>query len=194
MDGTKPDLVTSEELAEWFGLSQRRILQLTKEGVLEKAKSKTGGTSRKYDLKESVQGYVQYLSNKAAGRTTVDEAELKRKKLEADIALKESQGELHQLKTAIASGQYISVDEVQLDYDKFFVTFKTFATGIPARVIGLIGGQLEPVEARRLEKEIGEEINRLLGAFVVAGTADKPAEKKLEGKKRGRPRKDKDAV
>lgn len=39
--------------------------------------------------------------------------------MQADIALKESQGELHRLKTEIAAGQYISVEEVKLDYAKF---------------------------------------------------------------------------
>ena len=33
----------------------------------------------------------------------------------------------------------------------------------------MIAGALEPVEARRVEKEIAQEINRLLGAFVIAG-------------------------
>lgn len=181
-------LVSSDELGEWLGMTTRRILQLTKDGILEKATGQNGVTSRKYDLKDNVQGYIKYLRDKASGRATVDEAELKRKKLEADIALKESQGELHQLKTAIASGQYISVEEVQIDYEKFFTTFKTFAAGLPARVVGLVAGSLEPVEARRLEKELSEDISRCLTSFAVAGTEDKPAPK-LAPKKRGRPRK-----
>lgn len=121
------------------------------------------------------------------GRKSATEDELKKKKLEADIALKESQGELHRLKTAIANGEYISVQEVQIDYDKFFVTFKKFALGLPARVVGLISGYLEPAEARKLEKELSGEVSSVLDAFVVAGTKAKPAEAKK--KKMGRPKK-----
>lgn len=176
-------LVNSEELADYFCLTQRRVLQLTTDGVLHK----TSENARRYNLKENVQAYVQYLQRKANGRSTVTEEELKKKKLEADIALKESQGELHQLKTAIASGQYISVEEVQMDYSKFFVTFKKFAMNLPARVIGLVSGQLDPTESRKLEKDLSQEINGMLDAFVVAGTDEKPV--KEEKSKRGRPKK-----
>ena len=66
--------------------------------------------------------YVKYLSDKAYGKQhrTDKEIELREQKMQADIALKESQGELHRLKTEIAAGQYISVEEVKLDYAKFF--------------------------------------------------------------------------
>ena len=100
--------------------------------------------------------------------------------MQADIALKESQGELHRLKTEIAAGQYISVEEVKLDYAKFFVVFKKFAMSIPARVTGMLSGQMEPSELRRCEKEIAAEVNRLLGAFVIAGIVG-PEDVKKDG-------------
>lgn len=175
--------VSVEELADYFCLSRQRIVQLTTDGVLHKKQSGRG-----YDLKENVQCYIQNLQRRANGRRSESEEELKKKKLEADIALKESQGELHQLRTAIASGKYISVEEVQIDYNKFFVTFKKFAMSLPARVIGFVVNQLDPAESRRLEKDISQEINGLLEAFVVAGTEAKPAEV-MKAPKRGRPKK-----
>ena len=62
-----------------------------------------------------------------------------------------------------------NIDEVKLDYAKFFLVFKKFATSLPARVGGLLSGQLEPLEARRIEKEMSGEIASLLDSFVVAG-------------------------
>ena len=173
-------MLSAEELADYFNISTRRIAQLTVDGTLRKE-------GRKYPLKENVKTYIQDLQRRANGRTSVSEEELKKKKLEADIALKESQGELHQLKTAIASGQYISVEEVQMDYSRFFVTFKKFAMNLPSRIIGFVSGQLDPTESRRLEKDISQEINGMLESFVVAGTEAKPAEPKKP--KRGRPKK-----
>lgn len=175
-------VVTADELAEFFCLSRQRVSQLTADGVLHRRNSGRG-----YDLKENVQDYIQSLQRRANGRRSVSEEELKKKKLEADIALKESQGELHQLKTAIASGQYISVEEVQMDYSKFFVTFKKFAMNLPARIIGFVSGQLEPAESRKLERDISQEINGMLDTFVVAGTEAKPAVPPKP--KRGRPKK-----
>ena len=73
-----------------------------------------------------------------------------------------------------------------MDYAKFFVVFKKFAMALPSRIIGMIAGALEPVEARRVEKEIAQEINRLLGAFVIAGIVgpDDVEEKKSGTKKK----------
>jgi hypothetical protein len=183
MDEEKaPVYVSAEELAEWFCLSVQRIRQLTADGVLKK----TSRNGRKYNLRENVQVYIQNLQQRANGRSPANESELKMKKLEAEIALKESQGELHKLKTEIAMGRYVAVDELELDYAKFFTNFKKFALNLPARIIGLISGQIEPVESRRLEKEIMQEITSQLDAFVIAGKEAEPLE---QPKKRGRPKK-----
>ena len=108
--------------------------------------------------------------------------DLRQQKLEAEIALKESQGEIHRIKAEIAAGKYIDVDEVALDYRKFFATFKRFAMGIPSRLVSMMSDSLEPVEARRVEKEMGAEVKRMLHAFVVCGCL--PGEEKTGRKKR----------
>lgn len=162
----------TEIIAQLFGVSVRRIQQLTQDGVIATTKIiEDGRTVRRYDLVPTIQNYIKYLSEKAYGRQgrTDKEIELREQKMEADIALKESQGELHRLKTEIAAGKYISVEEVKMDYSKFFVVFKKFAVSIPARVVGMLSGQLQPTEARKIEKELADEVNRLLGAFVIAG-------------------------
>lgn len=162
----------TEIIAQLFGVSVRRIQQLTQDGVISTTKIiEDGRTVRRYDLVPTIQNYIKYLSEKAYGRRgrTDKEIELREQKMEADIALKESQGELHRLKTEIAAGKYISVEEVKMDYSKFFVVFKKFAVSIPARVVGMLSGQLQPTEARKIEKELADEVNRLLGAFVIAG-------------------------
>lgn len=51
---------------------------------------------------------------------------------------------------------------------------------IPARVTGMLSGQMEPSELRRCEKEIAAEVNRLLGAFVIAGIVG-PEDVKKDG-------------
>lgn len=162
-------------IAQLFGVSVRRIQQLTQDGVISTTKIiEDGRTVRRYDLVPTIQNYIKYLSEKAYGRQgrTDKEIELREQKMEADIALKESQGELHRLKTEIAAGKYISVEEVKMDYSKFFVVFKKFAVSIPARVVGMLSGQLQPTEARKIEKELADEVNRLLGAFVIAGVVE----------------------
>ena len=117
----------TEVIAQLFGVSVRRIQQLTQEGVIKTTKIIDDGRSvRRYDLVPTIQSYIQYLSEKAYGKAgrSEKEMELREKKMEADAMLKESQSELHRIKTEIAAGRYISIEEVKMDYSKFFVVFK----------------------------------------------------------------------
>ena len=133
-------------------------------------------------LVPTIQSYVQYLSDKAYGKNRSEkEMELREQKMKAEIALKESQGELHQLKTQIAAGKYIAVEEVTLDYQRFFVTFKKFAMSLPARLTDMVSNFVEPLEARRIEKDIQQEVQKLLEAFVVAGVTELPKGKNGKG-------------
>lgn len=173
----------TEVIAQLFGVTVRRVQQLTQEGVIKTTQVlEDGHTVRRYDLVPTIQAYVKYLSDKAYGKAhrTDKEIELREKKMQADIALKESQGELHKLKTEIATGQYVSVEEVQLDYARFFIVFKKFAMSLPARLTGMLSGQMEPADLRRCEKELAGEVNRLLESFVVAGQVG-PKDVKRDG-------------
>lgn len=166
------NLVRVEIIAQLFGVSVRRVQQITQEGIINTVSAvEDGRTVRRYDLIPTAQKYIQHLSEKAYGKAhrTDKEIELREQKMEADIALKESQGELHRLKTAIAAEDYISIEEVRLDYAKFFIVFKKFAMSLPTRVSGMLSGSIEPVEARIIEKEVSSEIADLLNSFIVAG-------------------------
>lgn len=167
-----------EIISQLFGVTVRRIQQLTQEGVLPTVDTPEG---RRYDLVPTIQNYVRYLSDKAYGKNRSEkENELREQKMKAEIALKESQGELHRLRTEIAAGKYIAIEEVTIDYQKFFVTFKKFALSLPARLTDSLNGNIDPLEARRIEKELQQEIQQLLTAFVVAGVTSLPEKRSRE--------------
>lgn len=154
-------------IGQLFGISDRRIQQLTREGILPTVN--TGKRGNRYELVATVRAYTKYLADKAYGREQEQkETELKEQKLRAEIALKESQGELHRLRTDIAAGKYISVEEAKLDYQRFFVVLKKFALSLPNRVVGLVGGYVDPVTARALEKDMTKETTDMLRSFVLA--------------------------
>jgi len=170
--------VKVDVIAQLFGVTVRRVQQLTQEGVIKTVE--VPGQGRRYELVPTIKTYIQYLSDKAYGKSrSAKESELKEQKLEAEIALKESQGELHRMKREIAAGKYIDIEEVALDYQKFFVVFKRFALSIPSRLVSMVSDKITPLEGRQVEKELTEEIKRMLTAFVVAGS-------KPEVPKRGR--------
>ena len=143
----KGNFYRTEVIAQLFGVSVRRIQQLTQEGIISTTEViEDGRKQRRYDLVPTIQKYVKYLSDKAYGKQyrTEKEMELREQKMQADIALKESQGELHRLKTSIAAGDYISIEEVRL----------------------------EPLEEKKKKKEISSEISSLLNSFVIAGIVE----------------------
>ena len=159
-----------EVIAQLFGVSVRRVQQLTQEGIISTVSTSNG---RRYELAPTIQKYIKYLSDKAYGKSkSEEEFKLKEQKLKAEIALKESQGELHRLRTAIAAGDYISVEEVKVDYSRFFISFKKFAMSIPSKLAGRLTGFVDPVEVRQLEKELQTEVTKLLKSFVVCATIE----------------------
>ena len=170
-----------EVISSLFGVSVRRVQQLTQEGIIATTKTIEGN---RYELAPTIQRYIKYLSDKAYGKSRSEkEMELKEQKLQAEIALKESQGEMHRLKTEIASGKYIDIEEVKMDYNRFFVAFKKFALSLPSRLSGRMIGYCEPLELREIEKDLNAEVIRLMDGFVVAGCTHEELEKKKRGKK-----------
>ena len=72
-----------QAIAKLLKLSERRIQQLAKEGVIPKAER------GKYDLIGSVQGYIDFLKAKAGGDFTAEEVLKNKNKLlkaKAEIA------------------------------------------------------------------------------------------------------------
>lgn len=162
----------SSNIAKLFKLSVRRIQQLTQEGILPTEETDEG--RGKYELCPTIQRYSTYLSSKAYGKSSTEkEIQLKQQKLEAEIELKELQGDFHKIKNDIAAGRYISVEDVKADYRKFFVTFKKFALGIPSKLSTRLSSVCDsPSEIRAIESELNNDIITLLSNFVVAGYSE----------------------
>lgn len=162
----------TSNIAKLFKLSVRRIQQLTQEGILPTEETDEG---RRYELCPTVQRYSEYLSSKAYGKSSTEkEIQLKQQKLEAEIELKELQGDFHKIKNDIAAGRYISVEDVKADYRKFFVTFKKFALGIPSKLSTRLSSVCDsrPSEIRAIESELNNDIITLLSNFIVAGYSE----------------------
>lgn len=164
-----PEWCSSDVIATLLGKTVRRVQQLSQEGIIH-TDPMPGSGAKKYKLTDTMQAYAAYLEDKANKRQDASqkEQELEMRKLEAEVALKESQGELHRMKTEIASGRYLAVEEIQLDYSSFLAQFKKMAMAIPPRVGGMVAGYIEPVTARGLEKDLSKEITNMLRAFVEA--------------------------
>jgi len=158
-------------IGELVGLSERRIQQLTRSGVLE-TEAPPGRKARKYRTCQTVQRYIEHVKQKAqsdgAGEAELEELSLK--KLRAEVELKESQGQLHRLKTAIAEGKYLDTESAGRELAAFLRSFRQFALNMPARTVRSMPGQVDAVTAKAMEKAMRTELEAMLSAFTDAVT------------------------
>lgn len=163
---TVPEWASSTAIAKLLGKTVRRVQQYTQDGVLE-TEIPPGGGARKYRTCETVQRYIAYTEQKAqeAGADS-STAELNLRKLKAEVELKESQGQLHRLKTEIAEGKYIPAEQATEELTEFIATFRQFAMAIPTRVAGTMAAYIDTGTARATEKALRKEVEAMLAAFV----------------------------
>ena len=163
-----PEWASTTAIAQLIGRSTRRVQQLTQDGVLS-TEVPPGGGARRYRTARTIQDYMawqeQKIRDELSGSTL---EELTIKKLQAEVELKESQGALHKLKTAIAEGKYLPAEQVQGDLSDFLRRLKQFADRIPARVAGTMSGYLDRAAARAMKKDLQQELDGLFEAFVAA--------------------------
>ena len=168
LSGTVPEWASTSVIAQLLGKTVRRVQQLTQEG---------GGT-RKYRTCETIQRYVSYVEEKAHETGENSRAtELTLKKLEAEVELKESQGQLHRLKTAIAEGRYLPAEQVTEEMTEFLTTFKKFALNIPPRMAGSLSGSADVVAVRAMEKAMRKELEKLLATFTDGASIEREDER-----------------
>ena len=173
LTGTVPEGANATVVAQLRGKSVRRVQQLTQEGILE-TEVPPGGGARKYRIRETIQRYITHIEQKA--RDSGDggqQADLALRKLQAEIDLKESQGELHKMKTDIAKGRYISADQAAEDMADFMLVFRKFTDAIPSRMAGVMASYTDPAMVRAMEKSMKKELDTMLSLFVDAAS---PAE------------------
>lgn len=132
-------------IAKLLMMSERRVQQLTKEGVIPKAER------GRYELAPAVQGYIRFLQDRQAGNAsqveTIDyHIEKARKiKFEADIA---------EVEAAKRRGEAIDAQEVKRAWQLILGEIRANLLGTtPARIAQLILGLDIETEVKRIVRE-----------------------------------------
>lgn len=88
----KQNLQNAAIIAKLFGVTDRRIQQLAKEGIIPAAQKRP----YMFDLLPTVQSYIRYLSDKANGREakSADTAQVEMEKLRAEADMKRSKADM----------------------------------------------------------------------------------------------------
>lgn len=152
-------LYTSKAVAQWLGLTERRIRQMRDAGIIREAKPGL------YDMKPTVQAYLAYLRNNT-GDLNQQRAELTKTKKElAKLELDERKGDLHR------------TEDVEQALTTMLMNFRTKIMSMPAKLAKTLAGMSDNAEIYDLlKKETDEALDELSdydNAFAVQeGTDD----------------------
>ena len=164
-----PGWADADAIGELVGRSGRTIQSLARRGVLE-TEAPPGWKAKKYPTCKTIQRYIAHVKQEAEEKAgcASDLEELGLKKLRAEVELKESQGELHRLKTAIAAGKYVDTENAGRELAEFLRSFRQFALDMPVRAVRSIPGQVDVVTAKAMERAMRTEMEAMLNTFADA--------------------------
>lgn len=126
------ELWGSAEIGEIFGVGERRIQQLVKEGVITAVKTRP----YRFDLLETVRTYITYLSEKANDRErkTADTAKAESDRLRAEADLKQSKAEIEELKLKELKGEMHRSEDVEAVTTDLVFTIRSMIMALPGRL------------------------------------------------------------
>jgi phage terminase Nu1 subunit (DNA packaging protein) len=136
-------LYPAATIAKLFGLTERRVQQLAKDGIIPRAER------GKYDLIGAVQGYIKYLQERAVGRADGEYAEsadikIERKRLISAQADK-TESENYKLR-----GELIPLELVEDCLNQVAVLYGSGIDALPGRLANELSGINDPAEIKSL--------------------------------------------
>lgn len=150
-------MVDSKTIAALFSMTDRRVQQLTKEGIITATKE---GNANRYDLLPTIQKYIKYLSDKANGKElSKKDSETEDRKLEAEADLKRSKADMAALQLKELEGKMHRSEDVEaLTLDLVF-TVRSMLIALPGRLAVDVVGAKTASEASEI---IREEVYKVL--------------------------------
>ncbi len=116
-------LYTSRIIAEWLGVSERRVRQLRDEGILIEARPGF------YDLRAAVARYITYL-RKGSGDLNDERAALTKAKREAA-----------EMENRLRRGELLEADEVEAGLQTAFLNIRSRFLSLPAKLSGSLAAK-----------------------------------------------------
>lgn len=149
-------------IAKLLDLSERRIQQLSREGVIPKA------TRGQYDLVGSVRGYVRYLRDQAvsaqAGAPDYAAERARYIRARADLA---------EMEASQRRGALIAVDDIEAAWIKVLTLLRTRVLALPDRLAPQVHSVSSLVETRALlGASLREALEDLANSDVQPDTDD----------------------
>lgn len=128
----KKNLQGSDIIAKVFGVTERRVQQLAKEGVIQAVQTRP----YKFDLLPTVQTYIKYLSEKVNGREQkgTDTVQAEADKLRAEADLKQSKAKIAEMQLKELEGTMHRSEDVEAMTNDLVYTVRSMVMALPGRL------------------------------------------------------------
>lgn len=132
MAETKKNLQGSAIIAKLFGVTDRRVQQLAKEGIIPAAQTRP----YKFDLLPTVQAYIRYLSEKANGKAqkSTDDVQAESDKLRAEADLKTYKAKIAEMQYNELEGSMHRSEDVEAMTNDLVYTVRSMIMALPGRL------------------------------------------------------------
>ena len=129
----KQNLQGSAIIAKLFGVTDRRVQQLAKDGVIPAASVRP----YKFDLLPTVQAYIRYLSDKANGKESksADTVQAEADKLRAEADLKQSKAKIAEMQLKELEGKMHRSEDVEAVMNDLVYTVRSMVCGDRAELV-----------------------------------------------------------
>lgn len=158
----KKNLQGSDIIAKLFGVTDRRVQQLAKEGVIPAAQTRP----YKFDLLPTVQAYIKHLSEKANGKEqkNADTVQAEADKLRAEADLKQSKAKIAELQLKELEGKMHRSEDVEAMTNDLVYTIRSMIMALPGRLAMDVVQTTSANEASALiRSECSKILNELAG-------------------------------
>lgn len=153
----KQNLQSSAVIGKLFDLTERRVQQLAKEGILPAASVKP----YRFDLLITVKSYIKYLSDKANGKETktADTLKAESNKLKAEVELKQTKAKISSMQLKELEGKMHRSEDVEAVMNDLVYTVRSMIIALPGR---LAMDVMQATNANEASVIIRTECNKIL--------------------------------
>lgn len=172
----------TEVVAALFDISERRVQQLTSDGILQTVSVKEGGRRvNRYDLAPTVQRYVKFLSEKAKKNAKKTDAENESAKIEAEARYKQARAEIAEMDLRELRGELHRAEDVEEIMTKHVHAVRAMLMTLPGRLAADTVNAETTAEAAEIIKKAVNDILSRLSALAY----DKTDYRKMARERRG---------
>ena len=154
---TKKNYVESKVIATLFGLTVRRIQQLTQDGII---KTELVGRQRRYDLLDTVRRYISYLQDKCNSKGgSKDDTENESRKLKADADIKAAKAAIAEMELLELKGEMHRSEDVEAMTTDLVYSIRSMMLALPGRLAIDLASIDKPAE---ISERIKQEVHTIL--------------------------------